>query len=208
MSRPRDDIAELSGRLNALGNDLASTKEDFSVSRGRLRDAEQAIEELADYAVEVETALTKLIGQVGSTTPEMAVPGLNARVNNLANDLSNSHEELTQRVDDLIELVRARPVKPPRVARRVDQQEREELKVRWPYIVCATCGTAHGGTCPRIRRQRVHRAAGEETIETWFWPEGKWDLPDGALTAEDVFGTSHGPALDAALPVPAEANNS
>jgi hypothetical protein len=71
----------------------------------------------------------------------------------------------------------------------LSQQEKQELQATWPVVMCRDCGLAHPGACPRIRRIVVETAPNATKTDTWYWPEGAWEPPPGAVSAEDVWGT-------------------
>lgn len=78
----------------------------------------------------------------------------------------------------------------PAARAELSQQERLELQATWPMRQCEHCGTAHGGTCPRVKR--ITRARQGPTIiseDIVFWPNGKWEPPADALTVFDVWET-------------------
>jgi hypothetical protein len=76
------------------------------------------------------------------------------------------------------------------------EQQLRDLRVSWPLVSCVYCGTIHQGTCPRVREVRYHQSGNPE--RTIFWREDKWSTPRGAISAQDVYGTTGVPAPEEA----------
>jgi hypothetical protein len=86
--------------------------------------------------------------------------------------------------------INSRP--PPR---NLTAEERQALAANWGDAVCESCGYAHAGVCPRVRRTEVVVGPGQQrTMRVWYWPEGKWSLPPDAISPSDVFGPGMAPA--------------
>jgi hypothetical protein len=77
----------------------------------------------------------------------------------------------------------------PKLPIELDLEERGRMQMAWPQSVCPYCQHAHSGICPRVRRAEFDSAG--RVVRVWFWPDGKWSIPDDALSVEDVFGAPH-----------------
>lgn len=67
-----------------------------------------------------------------------------------------------------------------------DQQKRD-LQLTWPQIVCAVCGEVHPGKiCPRVKDVRFYPNGTPSRMI--LWPQGQWKRATGTHTADDVWG--------------------
>lgn len=67
----------------------------------------------------------------------------------------------------------------------LDENQRREMRVVWPTLVCRNCGTIHPGICPRVREMTYHPNGNVATER--FWKPGEWEPPWDAVRASDVF---------------------
>jgi hypothetical protein len=171
----RDRLDEVEHLFDGLRRSLKdyTTRDEVRGTIGRLRNR------VSRYANEVTRELQRLRAEVNALRGQFLAE-------------QSEHRRVLARIDDLQGLVSAHERRLRRIAdqrRMLDQQEREELKVRWPYILCGTCGVAHIGVCPRIRRQLVRSTPSENTVDTWYWGDNEWVVPADAVTADDVWDT-------------------
>jgi hypothetical protein len=90
----------------------------------------------------------------------------------------------------------------PTPAAPLDQEAKQEAQASWHLLMCPHCGTIHPGRCPRIKHsilERHYPGGVWEREEFVYFDHDEWEVPAGARTMADVFGTAK---LAPAPPVP------